>query len=129
MPCDEGETCFPDIGCIVDYLVEADSIHFFNNIVSDLWVFVAPEWLDSDDVSLAIEITGINDGFHPHGFQEVLVSATQVLAIDQGDALVQVDWTTDMFITHSPEDYTACVQAMVNGQAFGVENCTAFGPF
>ncbi len=122
----EGDVC--ETGPVA-YLVAADSIHFTDNLVSDLWVFVAPEWLESDTVSLAIEITGINDGFHEHGSQTLLVSATTLLALDQGDALVMVDWTTDPNTTHSPEDYTACIQAMVDGQPFGAENCTTFGPF
>ena len=90
---------------------------------------MAPEWLNSNDVSLAIEITGINAGFREHGSQVVLVSDTTVLVIDQGEAFVEVDWTTDTNLTHSPESYTACVQAMFNGQDFGVPNCGVFGPF
>ena len=113
----------------VEYLVEADGLFFVNGLVSKIWVLVAPEWLNSNDVSLAIEITGINDGFHEHGFQLVLVSDTTLLAIDQGDALVEVDWTTDTNLTHSPESYTVCLQAMFNGQDFGVPNCTTFGPY
>jgi len=97
--------------------------------VTELWIIVAPEWLDSDDVSLAIEIFGNNDGLHEHGFQEVLVSATELLGMDQVDAFVLVDWTTDTSITHSPEDYTVCVQAIVDGQAFGAEYCRTLGPF
>ncbi len=113
----------------VEYLVSIDGLLFFNNIVIDVSFLVAPEWLNSNDVSLAIEITGINDGFHEHGSQVVLVSDTTVLVIDQGLALVEVDWTTDTNLTHSPEDYTVCVQAMFNGQDFGVPNCRTFGPF
>jgi hypothetical protein len=113
----------------VEFLIEADSIYFTNNILREIWVFVAPEWLENDDVSLDIEITGINDGFHEHGTQLGLVSATTHLATDQGESLVSVDWNTDVNITHSPETYTACVQAMYNGLPFGVVNCTSFGPF
>ncbi len=113
----------------VEFLVEADSMFFVNGLVSQLWVLVSPEWLQSDVVSLAIEITGINDGFHEHGSQELLVSATELLATDAGQALVSVNWTTDLLITHTPETYTACVQAMVNGQPFGAENCADFGPY
>jgi hypothetical protein len=129
VPCNEGETCFPGAGCIVEFSLEPNRIFLADGLVTELWVIVAPDWLDSNDVSLAIEISGLNAGPHPHGFQEVLASATQLLAIDNGEALVSVDWTTDQLITHSPETYTACVQAMVNGQTFGLENCAAFGPF
>jgi hypothetical protein len=122
----EGDAC--EAGP-VEFLVEADSLFFQNGLVSILWVLVAPEWHESDVVSLAIEITGINAGFHEHGSQELLVSETTILAIDQGQALVSLDWTTDPNLTHSPETYTVCVQAMVDGQPFGVENCTSFGPF
>lgn len=122
----EGDAC--ETGP-VEYLVQADGLFFVDGLVSELWVLVAPEWLESNVVSLDIEITGNNDGFHEHGSQELLVSATTVLAIDQGDALVSVDWTTDPNLTHSPESYTACIQAMVDGQPFGAENCTTFGPF
>lgn len=97
--------------------------------MSELWVLVAPEWHELDVVSLAVHIYGNNDGYHEHGSQEVLVSATTVLAIDQGQALVSVDWTTDPNLTHSPETYTSCVQAIVDGQPFGVESCTSFGPY
>jgi hypothetical protein len=115
----------------VEFLVQPDSIFLVNGLVSELWVLVAPEWLESDVVSLAIDITGINAGFHEHGYQELRVSATALLGVDQGQALVSVDWPigTDPNLTHSPETYTACIQAMVNGLPFGAENCTSFGPF
>lgn len=113
----------------IEFLVEIDSIFFDNGLVSELWVVVAPEWLESDVVSLAIEITGINDGFHEHGSQELLVSESSFVGGDEELAIVSVDWTTDPNLTHSPETYTACVQAMVDGQPFGAENCAAFGPF
>jgi hypothetical protein len=92
-------------------------------------VFVAAEWLETNEVSLFVEITGINDGFHEHGEQEILVSETNLLVEDQGDALVSLDWTTDTNLTHSPEDYTVCLHAVVSGQQFGVENCITFGPY
>jgi hypothetical protein len=126
VPCDEGETCVPNVGCIVDFNVQAENLLFTDDLVTGLWLFVAPEWLDSDDVSLEIEISGINAGFHEHGFQEILVSATQVIFIDQVDALVEMDWTTDLLTTHSPETYTVCIQPMVNGQAFGNNHCGDF---
>ena len=113
----------------VEFSLEPNRIFLSDGLVSELWVIVAPEWLESDVVSLAIEISGINAGFHEHGSQELLVSATELIAVDNGEALVSVDWTTDLLITHSPETYTACVQAMVDGQPFGLENCAAFGPF
>jgi hypothetical protein len=113
----------------VEFLVEARSLFFVDDLVSELWVVVAPEWLESDVVSLAIGITGINAGFHEHGSQELLVSATDLLVKDPGEALVSVAWTTDPNITHSPETYTACVQAMVDGQPFGAVNCSSFGPY
>ena len=122
----EGDAC--ETGP-VEFLVSVDAIDFVDGFVSKLWVVVAAEWLESDVVSLAIEITGINAGFHEHGTQELLVSSTTLVAIDQGEALVLVDWTADPNLTHSPETYTACVQAMVDGQPFGVINCSAFGPF
>lgn len=112
-----------------EFDVEAHSIFLENGLVSELWVVVAPDWLESDVVSLAIEITGINAGFHEHGIEELLVSTTQVLAIEPEQALVSVNWTSDLNITHSPETYTACVQTMIAGQPFGAENCVAFGPF
>ncbi len=90
-------------------------------------MYVAPEWLETNEVSLAIEIYGNNDGFHEHGSQEVLVSGTTLLGADAFDAIVIVDWTTDMLITHSPEDYTVCVQAMVNNQPFGADYCRTLG--
>jgi len=127
--CDAGETCFPVAGCVVDFLVESDSIFFVSGLVSELWLFVAPEWMFTDDVSLAIDITGINGGFRLHGAQEDLVSSTQFIGGDQNISVISVAWTSDTNLTHSPETYTVCVQAMVDGQAFGDENCTAYGPF
>lgn len=122
----EGDAC--ETGP-VEYLVQVDSISIVDGLVSDVWVVVAAEWLESDVVSLAISITGINGGFREHGSQETLVSSTTLLAMDQGDALVSVAWTTDPNLTHSPEAYTACVQAMVDGQPFGVVNCNGVGTF
>ena len=61
--------------------------------------------------------------------EEVLVSATQVLVISNGEALVLVDWTSDTQTTHSPETYTVDMQAMVDGQTFGDESQGVFGPF
>jgi len=118
----------PDPGP-VPYLVEADGLFFTDGLVTGVWVFVAPEWLETNEVSLAIEITGINAGFHEHGSQEALVSATTLLVEDQGDALVSVNWTTDPNLTHSPEDYTVCLQAFYNDLPFGVANCATFGPY
>lgn len=122
----EGDAC--EAGP-VEYPVEADDIIFSNGIISEIWVFVAPEWLEADVVSLAIEVSGINGGFNPHGSQELLVSETTIFAIDNGEALVIVGWDTDAIITHSPETYTVCVKAVVGGLPFGSENCKAFGPF
>lgn len=118
----------PDPGP-VEFLVQADSMSFSNGLTTAVWVLVAPEWLETDEVSLSIEITGVNDGFHEHGSQEVLVSETMFLAEDAGQALVSVDWTTDPNVTHSPETYTVCLQAFYNGLPFGAANCTTFGPF
>ncbi len=122
----EGDAC--ETGPVA-YSAFATDIFFVDGITSEIWVFVAPEWLESDVVSLAIEVSGINGGFHEHGAQELLVSDANFLIEDQGDVLVSVAWTADLIITHSPETYTVCVQAMVDGQPFGVENCTSFGPF
>ena len=133
--CPAGETCNVSTGeCEavgpVEYQVQPFQIVLVDGLVSELQVLVAPEWLETDEVSLRITITGINDGFHEHGFQEMLVSAIPIIFIDPGtDALIGVEWTTDTNLTHSPETYTACVLSMVNGQPFGVENCTSFGPF
>jgi hypothetical protein len=118
----------PDPGPM-EYLVQADSLTFTDGLVTDVWVVVAAEWLETNEVSLSIEITGINDGFHEHGEQELLVSSTTLLVEDQGDALVSLGWTTDPNLTHSPEDYLVCVQAIYNGQPFGVENCRDLGQF
>ena len=122
----EGDAC--ETGPVA-YAVEAAELLFTDGLVNEVWVFVAPEWLDSDVVSLAIEVTGINGGFREHGYQELLVSETVLFGEDQGEALVIVDWDTDGFITHSPETYTVCVAAMVDDQLFGAENCRDFGPY
>jgi hypothetical protein len=114
----------------VEFPAQPYDIFFVDGIVSEVWIVAAPEWLENDDVSLDIEIYGINDGFHEHGTQlGQLVSGTTHLATDQGESLVSVDWHTDVNITHSPESYTVCVQAMYNGLPFGVVNCSTFGPF
>jgi hypothetical protein len=108
---------------VVEYSPEVEGLSFTNDLITGVVLFVAPEWLENDDVSLEIEIWGINGGFHEHGFQVELVSGTDLIVIDQGEALVSLDWTTDAIPTHSPENYTACVQAMVDGQPFGPSNC------
>lgn len=122
----EGDVCE---AAPVEYSPEASNIFFVDGITSEVYVFVATEWLESDTVSIAIDVSGINGGFHEHGMQEVLVNAATVVIIDQGDAIISVDWVTDEIITASPETYTVCVQAMVDGQPFGLENCADFGPF
>ena len=122
----EGDAC--ETGPVA-YLVEVDALFIVDGLVAELYVFVAPDWLESNVVSLALNVSGINGGFHEHGAQEVPVSETTNLVVDQMDALVSVGWTTDPNLTQSPETYTACVQAMVEGQPFGVENCTSFGPY
>lgn len=122
----EGDACETSP---VEFPVEITNLYRSDGLVTELWLVVAPEWLDSNTVYLIADITGINGGFHEHGNQELLVSEAIVLGIDAGEALVSVNWTTDSTITHSPETYTACVQAMVDGQAFGARNCSAFGPY
>jgi len=116
----EGDAC--EAGP-VEYSPEVKFLHFTDNLITKISLIVAPEWLETDEVSLEIEIWGINDGYHEHGFQVVLVSATDVIVIDNGEASVELDWTTDTLTTHSPEDYTACVQAIVDGQYFGPLGC------
>ena len=100
-----------------------------NHVVNQVIVRVSQGWLNSDTFSLGITITGLNNGFHGHGYQDVPISATEVLGIEKGVAYVSVDWYTDTLSTHSPEAYTVCVQIFANNMEVGDEMCGGFGPF
>ncbi|RLA05238.1 MAG: hypothetical protein DRQ59_16290 [Gammaproteobacteria bacterium] len=116
----EGDAC--EAGPVA-FSPEVFAVGFSDSLVTRVDLIIAPEWMETDDVSLEIDIWGINGGHHEHGFQVELASGTDLIFIDQGKALVRVDWTTDAILTHSPENYTACVQAMVDGQPFGPSGC------
>ena len=103
-----------------------------DDLVSTITVQVSKGWLNSDNFSLTISIYGINGGYREHGYQEVPLSDTQMIQIlgyDQGAAFIQIDWNTDILTPSSPEDYTACVQVLVNGNEIGGELCSWVGSF
>ena len=100
-----------------------------DHLVSGIEVQVAKGWLNSDNFSLAISIDGLNHGDHSHGYQEVPLSATEILGTERDLAYVLIDWDTDTLIPSTPEDYTACVQILVNGNAIGGELCSWVGEF
>jgi len=102
-----------------------DEGHFVNQVD----VQVNNGWLNSDKFSLAITIDGINDGPHEHGYQEVPLSATEVLGDERSTANVRVDWNTDTSPTHTSETYHVCVQILVNGNPVGEPMCDFFGPY
>jgi hypothetical protein len=107
-------------------LIEFDPI---DHVVNKVVVRVNDGWLNSDTFSLAITITGVNDGFHLHGYQQVPLSHTEVLGREKSLAFVGVYWNADTLSTHSPETYTVCVQILANDMEVGDEMCNDFGPF
>ena len=79
-------------------------------------------WLNSDNFTLGITITGLNGGPAFHGYQEVHLSASELLGVDGATALIGVEWTTDLISTSAPENYTVCTKVMDNG----AETCNDF---
>lgn len=99
-------------------------------VIDRVDVQVAKGWLNSDNFSLAINIDGVNDGYHHHGYQEVPLSVTELLGEEKSIALVKVDWNTDNIPTHTEEIYTVCVEIINNaGTTLGDPMCGVFGPF
>ena len=99
------------------------------HVVNEVGVQVAKGWLGSDKFSLGITITGVNDGFHEHGYQEVELNATTLLGTERALAIIATPWTADTAITHSPETYTVCVQILNKGGPLGDPMCDKWGPF
>ena len=105
---------------------QAELIEFSNDqVVNRVVVRINKGWLNSDNFTLGITITGLNDGPHEHGYQEVHLRTTEVLDTENNTAYVGIDWNTDIAPTHSSETYTVCVKIMNNG----AETCNDFGPY
>ena len=99
-------------------------------VVNQVDVQVAKGWLNSDNFSLAVNIDGVNDGYHHHGYQEVSLNATELLGEDRAIALVRIPWTADSTPTHTEETYTVCVEILTDaGNVLGDPMCGVFGPY
>ena len=98
-------------------------------LVSDVLVTVKRGWVNSDQFSLYINITGLNGGVSLHGEDIIPLSETTVFGADKDIAEVVVPWTKDETPQQADEIYTTCVQVLFNDRPFGSEKCTDFGPF
>lgn len=103
--------------------------------VDQLLVDAREVWLDSEQWSLDIEITGLNGGFEHHGSDLIGFSEMTLFDTEQKGhaAYVIVDWTQDETPRNVNEVYTVCTQLVQKtgrrDRLSGDLKCQDFGPF
>lgn len=116
----------PGAGLAIPELIEFNT----QTLVSLILVQVPVAWLTDPDISLDIEITGLNGGFIQHGTDVIHVVDSTVFSTDGVVANTILDWAADVEPRHVNETYTVCIQSLRNAtELIGPDVCVDFGPF
>jgi len=116
----------PGAGMALPEAIEFNSA----TLVSQILVQVPVAWLTDPDISLDIEITGLNGGYVQHGTDVIYVVDSTVFSMDGVVAFTILDWTADFEPRHVNEVYTVCIQSLRNStELIGPDVCTDFSLF
>jgi hypothetical protein len=117
---------YPGAGIAIPEAIEFDSA----TLVTQILVQVPVAWLTDPNISLDIEITGLNGGYIQHGTDLIDVVDSNVFSTDGVVAHTVLDWTADVEPRHANEVYTVCIQALRNTtELIGPRACVDFSLF